>query len=47
MRADCLRMALFSYGVDVAESDLRELCDCTPFGMEVLRVVDAAPAAGL
>ena len=39
-------MALLGYGVDVAESELRTLSDCTPFGTEALRAVDAARKLG-
>ena len=39
-------MALLGYRVDVAESELRALCDCTPFGTEALRAVDAARKLG-
>ena len=39
-------MVLLSYGVDVVESERRALCDCTPFGTEALRVVDAARKLG-
>ena len=39
----CLRMVFGSFGVDIAESALREQCDCTPcFGTDALLAVDAA-----
>lgn len=39
----CLRMVLGSFGPDIAESELRRQCDCTPyFGTNALKVVEVA-----
>src|SRR5438067_13369926 len=42
----CLRMVLSSFGLDVAESELRTLCDCTAFGTDALKAVAAARRLG-
>ncbi|MEK6288183.1 MAG: cysteine peptidase family C39 domain-containing protein [Acidobacteriota bacterium] len=42
----CLRMVFGSFGVDIAEADLREQCDCTPYGTDALLAVDAARQLG-
>ena len=42
----CLRMVLGSFGLDLAESELRALCDCTAFGTDALKAVDAARQLG-
>src|SRR5215216_1576709 len=42
----CLRMVLASFGVDVSETRLRQLCDCTTFGTEALKAVDVARQLG-
>ena len=39
-------MVLHSFGVEAAESELRELCDCTSFGTEALKAIDAARRLG-
>lgn len=39
-------MVLSSLGFDVSEADLRHLCDCTPFGTDALKAVDAARQLG-
>ena len=51
-------MVLGSFGVEIAEAgsgvliphypeaDLRERCDCTPYGTEALKAVDAARELG-
>jgi hypothetical protein len=41
-----MRMVLGSFGVDIAESELRIRCDCTPYGTDALMAVDAARALG-
>ncbi|PYS89811.1 MAG: hypothetical protein DMF64_16525 [Acidobacteria bacterium] len=41
-----LRMVLAGLGLDVAESELRILCDCTPFGTDAVKAVDAARRLG-
>ncbi len=33
-------------GLDISESDLRALCDCTPFGTDALKAIDAARKLG-
>ena len=38
----CLKMVLMALGLVLSEAELRERCDCTPFGTEALRVVDVA-----
>ena len=40
-------MVLVPFGVEIAESTLRTLCDCTFFGTEALKAVDAARQLGL
>ena len=42
----CLRMVLASLGHEVAEVTLRTLCDCTVFGTEALKAVDAMRQLG-
>lgn len=43
----CLRMVFGSFGMDIAESALREQCDCMPwFGTNALMAVDAAQRLG-
>lgn len=39
-------MVFGSFGVDIAEADLREQCDCTPYGTDALLAVDAARQLG-
>ena len=39
-------MVLAGLGLAVAESELRALCDCTPFGTGALKAVDAARRLG-
>jgi ABC-type bacteriocin/lantibiotic exporter with double-glycine peptidase domain len=40
-------MVLGSFGLDIAESELRRQCDCTPyFGTDALMVVDVARQFG-
>jgi ABC-type bacteriocin/lantibiotic exporter with double-glycine peptidase domain len=40
-------MVLGSFGLDIAESELRRQCDCTPyFGTDALKVVDVARQFG-
>ena len=46
MRPARLRMVLASHGTDVAEAELRALCDCTAFGIDALKAVDAACRLG-
>ena len=42
----CLRMVLASLGHEVTEATLRTLCDCTVFGTEALKAVDAMRQLG-
>src|SRR5215831_13205006 len=42
----CKRMALASFGLSLTEPELREMCDCTIFGTEAMRAVDAARQLG-
>ena len=42
----CLRMVLASFGVELPESELRTRCDCTHFGTDALKTVDAARQLG-
>jgi Peptidase C39 family len=42
----CLRMVLSAFEVDMSEDELRHLCDCTPFGTEALKAVDAVRNLG-
>ena len=42
----CFKMVLTAFGLVLTEAELREQCDCTPFGTEALRVVDAARDLG-
>jgi len=37
---------LSGFGLDVSEAELRALCDCTPFGTEALKAVDAVRKLG-
>ena len=39
-------MVLSSFGQQISEAELRDLCDCTPFGTEALNAVDAARRLG-
>lgn len=39
-------MVLASLGIERSESELRALCNCTPFGTEVLNAVNAARQFG-
>lgn len=34
-------MVLSSFDLDLSETELRERCDCTPFGTEALKAIDA------
>ena len=42
----CLRMVLSSPGLDVPEAELRARCDCTAFGTDALKAVDAVRQLG-
>lgn len=42
----CLRMVLSAFEVDMSEPELRQLCDCTLFGTEALKAVDAVRNLG-
>jgi ABC-type bacteriocin/lantibiotic exporter with double-glycine peptidase domain len=42
----CLRMVLSALGMDVEESHLRHLTDCTPLGTEAFQVIEAARHLG-
>jgi ABC-type bacteriocin/lantibiotic exporter with double-glycine peptidase domain len=39
-------MVLSGFNIDLREKELRELCDCTIFGTEALKAVDAARKLG-
>ena len=39
-------MVLASYGLDLTEAELRELCDCTFFGTDALQAVNAVRQLG-
>lgn len=39
-------MVFGSFGVDIAEGELRERCDCTSYGTDALKAVDAARQFG-
>ena len=39
-------MVFGSFGADIAESELRERCDCTAYGTDALKAVDAARQFG-
>lgn len=39
-------MVLSSFDLDLSEAELRERCDCTPFGTEALKAVDAMRELG-
>ena len=39
-------MVMSSFGLDITEAELRRLCDCTIFGADALKVVDAARHLG-
>lgn len=39
-------MVLGGFGLEMSESELRELCDCTAFGTEALKAVNAARQLG-
>lgn len=34
-------MVLSSFDLDISETELRDRCDCTPFGTEALKAIDA------
>jgi ABC-type bacteriocin/lantibiotic exporter with double-glycine peptidase domain len=38
----CLRMVLSSFGLEISETELRDRCDCNPFGTDALKAVDMA-----
>jgi ABC-type bacteriocin/lantibiotic exporter with double-glycine peptidase domain len=42
----CLRIVLSSFDIAIPEAELRDRCDCTPFGTEALKAVDVARALG-
>lgn len=43
----CLKMVLSSFGLDITEERLRELCDCNPiFGTDAMKAVEAARSIG-
>jgi ABC-type bacteriocin/lantibiotic exporter with double-glycine peptidase domain len=42
----CLRMVLSAFEVDISEVELRQQCDCTAFGTEALKAVDAVRNLG-
>ncbi len=42
----CLRMVLASFGLNLTEPELREMCDCTVFGTDALKAVDAVRRLG-
>jgi len=42
----CLRIVLASFGLELPEAELRNRCDCTPFGTEALQAVDTARRLG-
>ena len=42
----CLRIVLSAYSIYIPESELRKLCDCTPFGTNALNAVDALRQLG-
>jgi ABC-type bacteriocin/lantibiotic exporter with double-glycine peptidase domain len=42
----CLRLVLASYGIELTEAELRELCDCTFFGTDAFAAVQAARQLG-
>jgi ABC-type bacteriocin/lantibiotic exporter with double-glycine peptidase domain len=42
----CLKMVLATFGLTFSEVNLREACDCTPFGTEALQAVDAVRRLG-
>jgi hypothetical protein len=39
-------MVLSSFDLNLSEAELRERCDCTPFGTEALKAVDAMRELG-
>lgn len=39
-------MVLSSFGLDLSEADLRVRCDCTGFGTEALKAIDAVRQLG-
>jgi ABC-type bacteriocin/lantibiotic exporter with double-glycine peptidase domain len=39
-------MVLASFGITKSEAELRDLCDCTPFGTDALQATDAARKLG-
>lgn len=43
----CLRMVLVSFGIIKTEAELRDLCDCTPFGTAAFELTRAAQSLGL
>lgn len=42
----CLRIVLSGFNLDISEAELRDLCDCTLFGTEALKAVDAVRRLG-
>jgi ABC-type bacteriocin/lantibiotic exporter with double-glycine peptidase domain len=42
----CLRIVLASYGLEISEAELSELCDCTFDGTTALQAVDAVRKLG-
>jgi ABC-type bacteriocin/lantibiotic exporter with double-glycine peptidase domain len=42
----CLRMVLSTFELFMSEAELRLNCDCTPFGTEALKAVDAVRNLG-
>ena len=42
----CLRIVLAGFGLDLSEAELRTLCDCTAFGTDALKAVDAVRQLG-
>jgi hypothetical protein len=42
----CLRIVLAHLGLTLTETELRTLCDCTPFGTDALKAVDAVRQLG-
>lgn len=42
----CLRIIFSGFDLDISEAELRDLCDCNPFGTEALKAVDAVRKLG-
>ena len=42
----CIKMVLESFGLTLSEVDLRERCDCTPFGTDAFQAVEAVRKLG-